>query len=226
MSDDDLVRHSKAKSVEIISDPDERARREAFNALVQTDRVNSYILDAISGQRPFRLRASIILDLNRCAVDGIETYAGNYRPGEIEIGKSSHVPPPPYLVPGMVEDLCDYINDQWQSKSSTHLAAYSLWRMNWIHPFTDGNGRTARAVSYLVLCAHAKIFMPGARTIPDQIIDARSEYYSALEDADKKWKERDCPVEVCFQLESMLKDMLATQITSSYSLATGDEEDG
>jgi hypothetical protein len=30
----------------------------------------------------------------------------------------------------------------------TELAAYGLWRLNWIHPFVEGNGRTARAVCY------------------------------------------------------------------------------
>ncbi|MBL8221394.1 MAG: Fic family protein, partial [Bryobacterales bacterium] len=28
-----------------------------------------------------------------------------------------------------------------------------MWRLNWIHPFFGGNGRTARSASYLVLCA-------------------------------------------------------------------------
>lgn len=224
MSDNEHVRHSKAEDIEVITDPDERARREAFNSLLQTDRVNNYIVDAINGERPFRLKTSTILDLHRCAVDGIEAYAGNFRPGPIEIGKSSHEPPPAYLVPSMVDDLCDYVNDEWKSKTSTHLSSYALWRMNWIHPFTDGNGRTARAVSYLVLCAHAKIFMPGRNSIPDQIIDQRSRYYAALEDADQKVLKKEPETAIVAKLEDMLKDMLATQITSSYSIATGDGE--
>jgi len=225
VSDDSHVRHSKAKDVELIKDPDERARREAFNSLVQIDRVNNYILEAISGDRPFRLRTSIILDLNRCAVDGIEAYAGNFRPGGIEIGKSQHEPPPAFLVPSMIDDLCDYVNDKWSIKSSSHLAAYVLWRMNWIHPFTDGNGRTARAVSYLVLCAHAKIFMPGANTIPDQIIDRRGDYYKALEDADRLHQAGENDDVAVETLEEMVSDMLAVQITSTYSLATGEDDD-
>jgi len=45
--------------------------------------------------------------------------------------------------------MCDHINENWAKLSPLHLAAYTLWRMNWIHPFVDGNGRTSRAVSYL-----------------------------------------------------------------------------
>jgi choline-glycine betaine transporter len=37
------------------------------------------------------------------------------------------------------------VQENWYIWTPTELAAYTLWRMNWIHPFTEGNGRTARA---------------------------------------------------------------------------------
>lgn len=40
--------------------------------------------------------------------------------------------------------------ENW-SKPADHLGAYVLWKLNWIHPFADGNGRTARAVAYVVM---------------------------------------------------------------------------
>jgi fido (protein-threonine AMPylation protein) len=52
------------------------------------------------------------------------------------------------------------------------------------HPFTDGNGRTARAASYIVLCAHLGLRLPGSNTIPDQIAADKTPYYLALEAAD------------------------------------------
>ncbi|HET9282483.1 MAG TPA: Fic family protein [Candidatus Angelobacter sp.] len=55
-------------------------------------------------------------------------------------------------------------------KSAIHLAAYVIWRLNWIHPFADGNGRTSRALSYLVLCTRLGERLPGTVTIPDQNI--------------------------------------------------------
>ena len=57
------------------------------------------------------------------------------------IGKSSHMPPRHVEVPDHVTDMCSYVNDHWEDQNATHLAAYVLWRMNWIHPFADGNGR-------------------------------------------------------------------------------------
>ena len=73
-----------------------------------------------------------------------------------------------FFVSEEVETLCNYVNDHWD-KDAVHLAAYVLWRLKWIHPFADGNGRTARAVSYVVLCLKMDSILPGASTIPEQI---------------------------------------------------------
>jgi Fic family protein len=94
--------------------------------------------------RPFKLRPSHLLHLHRAALDGITAYAGNWRPAGIEIGDSKHKPPAAFEVPERIEELCDYVNDKWDVKSPLHLAAYVMWKLNWIHPFTDGNGRTSR----------------------------------------------------------------------------------
>ena len=225
MSADDGVRHSKAHHLTQIKDPEERAQREAANALRQAARMNEVILAALAGDRPFRLRPSLLLDLNRQAIEGLDSYAGNYRPGEIEIGQSKHQPPGAFLIPSLVEDMCDYVNDHWVDRTSIHLAAYVLWRLNWIHPFSDGNGRTARAASYIVLCVRSKMHLPGTKTIPDQILEHRKEYYDALEDADAVFRsagEASDDVNPVETLENILSRMLANQILSSYTDATGE----
>ena len=89
----------------------------------------------------------MILDLHRIVLDGLSAYAGNYRPGAIEIGLSKHVPPAAHLVPGLVEEMCDHVTDTFKSAVPLNLCAYVMWRLNWIHPFTDGNGRTGRALA-------------------------------------------------------------------------------
>jgi Fic family protein len=70
-------------------------------------------------------------------------------------------------------------------KKPLHLASYVMWRLNWIHPFTDGNGRTSRAVSYLVLCIRLRALLPGKLTIPEQIEQDKTPYYRALEAAER-----------------------------------------
>lgn len=90
-----------------------------------------------------------------------------------------------------------------------HLSAYLLWRLNWIHPFTDGNGRTSRAASYFVLCCGLGYVLPGKHSIPDQISENKNPYYEALEAADEAF--RGGLVDVT-QLEEMIQAMLARQL--------------
>lgn len=218
MSDGD--RHSKAENPSLITDPIEEARRESENAIAQFDRVLDLIDDVARGARPFRLRTSILLDLHRLALDGLSPYAGNFRPGEVEIGKSAHQPPPAHLVPSLIDEMCDYVMDNFATAQALHLCAYVMWRLNWIHPFTDGNGRTSRALSYYVLCAKVGYRLPGHQTVPEQIAADKAPYYAALEGADKHWLEGRLDLSA---LETLLDQCLATQLLSAYDDARNPE---
>lgn len=213
-------RHSRAIEVELITDPAERARQEARNGLRQFD----HVIEAIEywlqpDRRPFKLRPSAILTLNRVALEGINSLAGVLRPNPVEIVGSKHTPPPPHLVPELVESMCDYINDNFESKSPIHLSAYAMWRMNWIHPFNDGNGRTARVISYLVLCVRLGTRLPGTATIPEQIAGNRAPYYGALEAADSS--ATDSTVDLS-EMEALLESLLANQLVSVFRAAKAD----
>jgi Fic family protein len=107
--------------------------------------------------------------------------------------------------------MCDYINENWAKASPLHLAAYTLWRMNWIHPFVDGNGRTSRAVSYLVLCVRLRYVLPGITTIPELIAKNKDPYYQALEAADKA--NADGKIDLS-EMEKLLEGLLAKQLIS------------
>lgn len=209
----DETRHSKALDAQIITDPDELARKESFNTLAQYRAVEQMIEAFLEPERPFKLRPSHLLHLHRAALDGISSYAGNFRPAGIEIGRSRHEPPPAHRVPELIEDLCEYVNDRWAEKSALHLAAYVMWRLNWIHPFTDGNGRTSRAASYLVLCIRLKALLPGRVTIPEQIEKEKTPYYKALEAADDAWAEGQVDLK---QMKDLLASMLAKQLHAIY----------
>jgi Fic family protein len=213
------ARHSKALEPELISDPDEKARVEALNGLRQYDQVRELIRQwTLPESPPFKLRISTILGLQRTALEGLSSYAGNFRPAGIEIGESEHTPPGAHQVPELVEQMCDYINDHWDEKTAIHLAAYIMWRLNWIHPFVDGNGRTSRAVSYLVLCVKSGNLLPGDNTIPEQITKDRHPYYDALGEADKAWKKGDIDLSA---MEDLMSAQLATQLADYYRAATG-----
>lgn len=212
-------RYSEAASAFLISDADERARREAENGLRQFDSVVGLVQRYLAERWRFALRISIILGLHRDALHGIHALAGNFRPSTVEIKGSRHIPPDAWQVPQLVEEPCDYVNDNWENSTALHLAAYVMWRLNWIHPFADGNGRTARAVSYLVLCMKMGGRIPGTRTIPDLISENKQQYYEGLEAADQRWASSN-EVELV-QLEEVLGNLLAEQLVSALEEASG-----
>jgi Fic family protein len=215
-------RHSYAEETPLLSDPDQIARREAENGLLQfhltMEMIRSYVKDR---ERPFKLRAGPILQLHKAVLDGLHRLAGTFRNTPVKIEGSLHQPPEAAFVADEVQLMCEYINENW-GKSATHLAAYVLWRMNWIHPFADGNGRTARAVSYLVLSVKLDSLLPGTPTIPDQIASDKQPYYKGLEAADKAWANEQVDLS---DLETLLNNMLARQLLNATKEAAGEDAD-
>jgi Fic family protein len=212
-------RDSKALEPELIKDPHKRAEAEARNGLRQYDVGIQAIQTALDRPGPFKLRISLVLTLHREALAGISVFAGNFRPAGVEIQGSKHQPPGAHLVPGLVEELCDYVNDNWENATPIHLAAYVMWRLNWIHPFADGNGRTSRILSYVVLSTRAGFVLPGTPTIPDQIVDNRIPYFDALDAADAAWAQTRT-VNVG-KMEELVGALLAKQLAGFYQAAGG-----
>ena len=222
MTSDDPAepRHSQARSAEIITDPDERARRESRNGLAQYDAAKEIIRQYLDEGRRFSLRTSLLQQLHLVALEGLNQYAGNWRPGAVSITKSRHQPPERPLVPFLVEEMCDYVNDHWDEKSAIHLSAYVMWRLNWIHPFDDGNGRTSRMVSYVVLCIKTGQLLPGENTVAAQIVQNRQPYYDAIEAADEAWRDGE-RIDVS-AMEKLLEDLLANQLYAVYQQAVSE----
>lgn len=208
-TDGENRRHSIPEESTTLADPQQRARVEAENGLRQFDAAMAIVEDALSRETPFKLRPSMILALHREALRDISASAGNWRPAGVSIGGSGHRPVGAHQVPELMEDLCDYVNDRWITASPIHLAAYVMWRLNWVHPFTDGNGRTSRIISYVVLCIGLRSVLRGKNTIPDQIVDNRTPYFHALEAADQACTVSRTDVSA---MEQLLEGMLAMQL--------------
>ena len=121
-------------------------------------------------------------------------------------------------MPELVENMCDYVNERWQDATAIHLAAYLMWRLNWIHPFADGNGRTARMTSYVVMSIKIGRALAGTPTIPEQIVENRVPYFDALDAADEAFKKGQIDVS---KMEELLGALLAKQLMSIYQLAGG-----
>lgn len=94
--------------------------------------------------------------------------------------------------------------------SATLLPAYALWRLNWIHPFVEGNGRTARAACYYLLCLTQGQLLPGNKIVPERIRDDRKPYYAALRSADEAWERGEFDIsELAAYLEGLLIEQLS-----------------
>ncbi len=190
---------------------DERTLLAAGNGRRQARLVQTWVLLHL---RP-NARRDYVVDTNRlCALNGIAMHrlmptAGQLRQHDgIEIGGSKHIPPPHADVPRLLEEACAYVNQQVDS-DPLHLAAYFLWRVCWIHPFEDGNGRTARAGSYLVLSCRLRQELPGAHPIPHRIKSAPIAFYQALEAADRAWLQGRLDVS---ELQRLLEHYLEAQL--------------
>lgn len=105
------------------------------------------------------LNNDTLLEVHNLAVEKIlaPEQTGQFRLRQVVIkntktGEVSYTPPPAAEVPYLVEDLIDWINSEEGKEVHPVLKAgiihYELAR---IHPFVDGNGRTARALATLVM---------------------------------------------------------------------------
>ena len=152
----------------------QKADLEARNGLLQFDEVKKLVAASQDG---FQLTPEILLRLQYIAIHDLYTCAGCFRTGPVYLVRQGpndpdlHQPGPWEEVPGHVDKMCEYVNTNF-GKSAIHLSAYVMWRHNWIHPFFGGNGRTSRAVAYLVLCALLGYDLPGSPTVPQMIADS------------------------------------------------------
>lgn len=149
--------------------------------------------------------------LNGVAVANIAQFGGRYREQPVYIG--SHIPPHFDRVPHLMDQCISMVHENWTNiDHPTYLAAYVLWRLNWIHPFVEGNGRTARAACYYLLCLKQGELLPGTKIVPERIRENREPYYEALRAADARWHEGQLDVS---QLSDYLEKLLEAQLTDS-----------
>jgi Fic family protein len=125
--------------------------------------------------------------LNHIAVANISQFGGRFRKEPIYV--RDHRPPHFNEVDEQMDRFISTVQENWYVWSETELGAYALWRMNWIHPFIEGNGRTARAACYFLLCVRSGAFLPGRKIVPERIKDDRDGYEAALKAADRAWED-------------------------------------
>lgn len=189
---------------------DQRSLLEAGNGHEQMRMVRSWVRRGVHG-RPVNLNVDRIRLLNGIAMKGILARPWELRTcSDLEIFGSRHVLPPHEHVRELLEDACSFVESQAHA-DPIFLAAYVLWRICWIHPFEDGNGRTARAASYFVLSNALRLELPGNLPIPARIKQAPRAYTRALESADAAWAEGRLDVSI---MRGLLEHYLRAQLNN------------
>lgn len=144
-------------------------------------------IEGFSGNPRMICNTETLCGLHRTALTFLVHAPGSFRDEPTDIKGSGHVPPDYWQIEALLDECFSYLAAEWNSRSLIHLAAYAFWRLAWIHPFEDGNGRTARAFSYLVLCLKHGALLPGSDFVPTQIAQNKAASAQALRAADAEY---------------------------------------
>ena len=151
-----------------------KSLREHIDATNQKQAIE-WIEDFIKKKK--KIREIDILMLHKMTLKGISDYwAGKYKTSQNRIIGSKLKTTLPYKVKSEMGNLIYLINKNPQKYNTIELAAFSHHELVRIHPFVDGNGRTARLISNLILMS--KGFPP----VIIRKID-RKKYFDCLEKA-------------------------------------------
>lgn len=176
------------------------------NLIRQYDLLTNFIEIGIV-QGPQAIDKYMLWALNHVAVAGISQFGGRFREEPIYVG--NHIPPHFDKVPELMDRFISFIHENWHNLSPTQMAGYGLWRLNWIHPFIEGNGRTARAVCYYLLCVKSGTLLPGRKIVPERIRETRLPYVNTLREVDKVWAQGNLELG---PMENYLADLLEAQL--------------
>ncbi|WP_304379398.1 Fic family protein [uncultured Parabacteroides sp.] len=119
-----------------------------------------------------------IKEIHTLVLHGIDREnAGRYRTVPVRISGSTHTPPQPYLLAEQMQAFMSrFAEMEVQKIHPVLIAAYLHEVLVRIHPFIDGNGRTARLLMnlYLLRSGYMLVNLKGSD-------DVRRLYYTALE---------------------------------------------
>ncbi|MFC5412342.1 Fic family protein [Larkinella bovis] len=97
-------------------------------------------------------------------------------------GDIIHTPPSHTALPSFIEDLCRFFNDETPEFFIHPIVKASIihFLIGYFHPFTDGNGRTARALFYWYLLRKG-YWLTEYLSISRVILKSRMQYYRAFQ---------------------------------------------
>ncbi|HAL50193.1 MAG: Filamentation induced by cAMP protein Fic [Candidatus Uhrbacteria bacterium GW2011_GWD1_41_16] len=137
-----------------------------------------YLYDLIDKDKKHTISEMLIRNLHQIIIQETDKeWAGKYRNANVIIGGAKHTPTDALQVQKKMHDLISWLNQQKNKTNIIELAALLHHKLVHIHPFFDGNGRTARLTMNLLL-------MQAGYPLVIILKNDRKKYYDVLEMAD------------------------------------------
>ena len=200
--------------------PTTKAEQEVLNYFNVLNHLDQYSDEIITCDTILSVHKDLTKDLLRNP-----EYEGKFRDTRVFIGnlhtqEINYMPPDAYKVPGLVDDLLDWLNNSADEMYPVIIAGILHYELVRIHPFVDGNGRTSRLMATLILSVH-KFNINNYFTLDEYYNQDRQAYVDALHSADKNhdltnWLEYFCGG-VLYSINKVKSEVLKlAKITSKY----------
>ena len=149
-----------------------KTMREHLEVINHRDAVE-YVEEIVQKGEP--LTEWQIKNLHRLVLKGIaDDYAGVYRDQQVFIAGAKHTPPAHYLITEQMEQVIKWYDNEAQKLHPVERGAMLHAIFVGIHPFIDGNGRTAR------LLLNLELMKAGFPAVVIKV-ENRLAYYEALD---------------------------------------------
>lgn len=167
------------------ADADKPAEVEVANIEVAYE-----LIEQLAGDATVAIDQGLIRALNSIVLRGLPGPPAQAR-GRYRLGPSAvvaegtrrilYLPPPPERVPELMKGLVEEI-EGWRTRyPSAVTAALAHFGLVSIHPFEDGNGRTARLIAEMLLRRKGRT-VEGMLTVNEAILAERERYYAVLQE--------------------------------------------
>ena len=166
-------------------------QREVENVLDALQEIDRQV---VRGDPP-AITAELICNLNRQVLEGTEhepqVSGGRVRDHSVVVG--SYRGAPPEDCEHLIGRLADWLESELFASEDPEIrfalavtcAAYAHLYIAWIHPFGDGNGRTARLLEFLILARCQMVPLPAAHLLSNHYNRTRPQYYRKLAEASR-----------------------------------------
>jgi Fic family protein len=151
--------------------------KEHFEAVNHKGGIN-FLYDFVKKKK--ELDEAAVLEIHKIILKNISDIdAGRYRNANVMITGAAHLPPSAIKIPRLMAEFMEWYYEHKSKLSITELAAWVHYKLVYIHPFIDGNGRTSRLIMNLILLQNG--YPPAVILYVDRI-----KYYRVLKEADRE----------------------------------------